>query len=134
MTRIPTPFGLALVACLLAGCSSEQSISDSSETTTAADQPTTSAYEAMLFEVFGEPDSRKVELGVNTCNKNPQAEVVATEAEVRIAIVFETREGDTGSGDCADSVKIVLDEPLGSRTVIDDATGEEVKILEPGST
>ena len=114
MTRIPILPGLVLVACLLAGCSSEQSISDSPETTTVPEQTTTPAGEAMLFEVMGEPGSKKIGAGVNTCNKNPRAEVVETETEVRIAIVFETREGDTGSGDCADGVDIVLQEPLRS--------------------
>ncbi|MGB3859985.1 MAG: hypothetical protein WA912_12100 [Ornithinimicrobium sp.] len=98
------------------------------------EQTTTPADEAMLFEVMGEPGSKKIGAGVNTCNKNPRAEVVETETEVRIAIVFETREGDTGSGDCADGVDIVLQEPLGTRSVIDDATGKEVELLEPGST
>lgn len=110
----------ALAVLVLAGCGSEPS------------EPRGPSG-PMLNEVFGEPGSAELELGVNTCNQNPRAEVEETVTEVRISMVADEIDGD-GAGDCSDGTRVTLDEPLRDREVIDNATGESVEVLSPDST
>lgn len=86
--------------------------------------------ETMLRVVVGEPSSTRLELGVNTCNQNPQAEVEESAEDVRIQIVVDqVQTGDRN--DCADNTKVVLKEPLGDRQVVNAETGKVIQVTPP---
>lgn len=111
MTHIRLAAVAAIVVLILSGC----------------------AAKPMIFEVKGESGSHELSFGVNTCNRNPRAIVTETPDKVRIAIEADPVNGN-GEAECADSVQVVLSEPLGDRAVIDDATGDALEILDPDST
>lgn len=82
--------------------------------------------DAPVTEVYVRPDDRQLEVGVDTCNQDPQVTVVETEDEVRLSS-NETLPRGAGD-DCLDNDIVTLDVPLGDRTVIDEATGDEVRV------
>lgn len=69
-------------------------------------------------------DDTTVSVEVQSCNGEPEVvEAERTATEIRIEVVATTYpEGD----DCQDSIEIDLDEPLGSRAVVDATTGERL--------
>ena len=80
-----------------------------------------------VFAAYGDPASTRLELNVASCNENPTAEVVASDAEVRVKV----KSGHWLSriaGDCADGVVVTLNAPLGTRTVVDQSTGQAVEV------
>jgi hypothetical protein len=85
-----------------------------------------------ISSVSGEPSSRLLSFGINTCNADLSAEVEETAEEVRIRVHAE----NNTMGDCADSMRLTLDDDLGNRRVIDDRTGAELRVssrlAEPG--
>jgi hypothetical protein len=85
-----------------------------------------------LSSVSGERLSRTLSFGINTCNADLSADVEETAEEVRIRVHAE----NNTTGDCADSMRVTLDDDLGNRRVIDDRTGEELRVssrlAEPG--
>jgi hypothetical protein len=79
-----------------------------------------------ILEASGEPDSRKLILGIASCT----AEAVTTdieEVDESVRILVQTDGGDEGP-DCGDLVTVTLDEPLGSRDVVDLSTGDVVQV------
>lgn len=70
--------------------------------------------------------SRTLTVSVNTCNANPRAAVV--EGEQQITITVEADRQPLGLDDCADSIAIELEEPLGDRRVIDGTSGQELPV------
>jgi len=82
--------------------------------------------------VSGEPSSRLLSFGINTCNADLSAEVEETAEEVRIRVHAE----NNTTADCRDGMRVILDDDLGNRRVIDDRTGEELRVssrlAEPG--
>jgi Domain of unknown function (DUF4352) len=88
--------------------------------------------DVLIRGVSGEPSSRLLSLGINTCNADLSADVEETAEVVRIRIHAEN---DT-SDDCGDGMRLTLDDALGNRRVIDDRTGEELhvssRLVEPG--
>ena len=82
--------------------------------------------------VTGEPSSRLLSLGIDTCNADLSAEVEETAEEVRIRVHAENDTTD----DCGDSIRLTLDDTLGNRHVIDDRTGAQLRVssrlAEPG--
>ena len=83
-----------------------------------------------FFAAYGEPASTKLELNVNSCNEKPTAVVEEFATEVRVEVMSDRRLGRNG-GDCADSVTVTLSEPLGTRRVVDESTGEVVDVQRP---
>ncbi len=83
-----------------------------------------------FFAAYGEERSTKLELNVNSCNEKPTAEVEESATEVRVEVMSSRRLGRNG-GDCADSVTVTLSEPLGTRRVVDESTGEVVEVQRP---
>jgi hypothetical protein len=85
-----------------------------------------------LSSVSGERLSHTLSFGINTCNADLSADVEETAEEVRIRVHAE----NNTTGDCADSMRVTLDDDLGNRRVIDDRTGEELRVssrlAEPG--
>lgn len=75
--------------------------------------------------VYGNPASTTLEVGVDTCNADP--EVTAEESATEVRLSVEVEQSET-SGDCRDSVDVELEAPLGDRQVIDDATGDVVDV------
>jgi len=69
----------------------------------------------------------QVELGINTCNADLDALVVESDTTVEVTI---TAENDT-TDDCADSIVITLDKPLGHRRLINGSTGDLLDV-QPG--
>lgn len=66
-------------------------------------------------------------VGVNTCNASPRAAVMETDRQISITVRSDRQ--PLGSDDCADSIDIELDEPLGDRRVIDGASGDELVVI-----
>ena len=77
--------------------------------------------------VNGEPSSRLLGLGIATCNADLSADVEETAEEVRIRVHAEN---DTRN-DCRDFIRVTLDDALGDRSVIDERTGEELRVMPP---
>jgi Domain of unknown function (DUF4352) len=86
-----------------------------------------STDDVRIRSVTGEPLSRLLSFGINTCNADLSAEVEETAEEVRIRVHAE----NNTTGDCADSMRVTLDDDLGHRRVIDDRTGEELRVGSP---
>ena len=67
-------------------------------------------------------------LSVGACNaENNQATVDETAEAVTVTVVTDD---PSGGADCADGVRVVLDEPLGVRELIDGSTGQAVEVHE----
>jgi hypothetical protein len=77
--------------------------------------------------VIGEPSSHLLSLGTATCNADLSADVEETAEEVRIRVHAEN---DTRN-DCRDFIRVTLDDALGDRSVIDERTGEELRVMAP---
>jgi hypothetical protein len=80
-----------------------------------------------VFAVYGDAASTRLELNVASCNENPTAEVVESDTEVRVHVTSGRWLGRNAS-DCADGVVVTLKAPLGTRTVIDQSTGQAVEV------
>jgi hypothetical protein len=78
-----------------------------------------------VIVVYGEPESTRLEVSVNTCNRHPIVDAEETPDEVRLTITADDREN---AGDCADGDDVTLEAPLGDRVVIDESTGEQVEV------
>ena len=87
--------------------------------------------DAEILEVFLAPDGTRLEVGVGTCNQDPNVTAVETADEVRLSSNEKVPRGD--SADCADADNVMLEQPLGERKVIDEATGKVLQVL-PGET
>lgn len=96
----------ALALLMLAGC--------------GADEPA-------VVTVYGDPESTRLEVSVDTCNRNPVVTVEETSDEVHLTVAADEPSGD-GVDDCMDGAVVSLDAPLGDRTVVDDSTGERVDV------
>jgi hypothetical protein len=83
-----------------------------------------SSDDVRIRSVYGEPSWRLLELGINTCNADLSADVEETAEEVRIRVHAE----NNTTADCADGMRVTLDDALGNRRVIDDRTGEELRV------
>ncbi|MGY1905029.1 MULTISPECIES: hypothetical protein [unclassified Modestobacter] len=66
-------------------------------------------------------------LWLETCNGDPKTDVVQTDDDVTVTVV--STKHDPGDA-CQDAVTVTLDDPLGSRTVIDGSTGREASPME----
>ena len=77
--------------------------------------------------VYGDPESTRLEVGVDTCNRNPSVDAEETTEEVRLTATADEPSGD-GEDDCRDSVDLTLETPLGDRIVVDDSTDEQVEV------
>ena len=80
-----------------------------------------------VFAAYGDPASTRLELNVASCNENPTAEVVESDTEVRVQVTSGRWFG-RNADDCADGVTVVLNAPLGTRTVVDQSTGQTVEV------
>ena len=80
-----------------------------------------------ITEVYLRSDGVTIEVGVNTCNADLNAVVVESDTTVKMTI---TAENDT-TDDCADSIAITLDQPMGDRQLINGSTGDVVDV-QPG--
>lgn len=69
----------------------------------------------------------EIHLWVGTCNGEPEADVVETDAEVTITVVATRRSPGDG---CQDSLTVTLAAPLGDRGLIDGATGRAPEPME----
>ncbi len=66
-------------------------------------------------------------LWVDTCNGDPEVDVVETAQEVTVTVV-STRQNPGDA--CLDDVSVRLEEPLGDRGLIDGATGRAPEPME----
>ena len=80
-----------------------------------------------IIIVYGDPESTRLEVSVNTCNKHPVVEAEETKQEVRLTVTVDKPSGE-GEGDCADGDDVTLEAPLGDRIVVDNSTGEQVEV------
>lgn len=104
--RTAVAWAMPLAVLLLAGC--------------GTDAP-------RVLAVYGVPESTALEVGVDTCNRNPVVDAEETTEEVRLRVTADEPSGD-GAEDCRDSVRLTLEAPLGDRVVVDDSTGEQVPV------
>lgn len=74
-----------------------------------------------VVEVWGNASEARLDVTVDSCNKNPTVEVRESAEEVHLRAQARTRLGFY-SGDCLDGVSVELERSLGERTVVDDAT------------
>jgi hypothetical protein len=81
---------------------------------------------APVTEVYVRPDDRQLEVGVGTCNQDPRVTAVETDDEVRLSSNEVLPRG--AGNDCQDIDIVTLDTPLGDRKVIDEASGDEVRV------
>ena len=77
--------------------------------------------------VYGDPESTRLEVSVNTCNRNPSVDAEETNEEVRLTATADEPSGDDRE-DCLDGVDLTLKTPLGDRIVVDDSTDEQVEV------
>jgi hypothetical protein len=97
-----------MAALLLVGCST-------------ADRPS-------VATVTGTRDSTTLQVQADTCNQSPSIRAEESEEEVRLVVTAS--EGD--GSECLDPAEpVVLDVPLGERTLVDDATGEVLRLAAP---
>lgn len=80
-----------------------------------------------VFAAYGDPASTRPGLSVASCNENPTAEVVESRSEVRVQVT-SGRWCRRNADDCADGVVATLNAPLGTRTVVDQSTGQPVEV------
>ena len=80
-----------------------------------------------VFAAYGDAASTRLELNVASCNENPTAEVVESDTEVRVKVTSGRWLGHNAD-DCADGVAVTLNVPLGTRTVVDQSTGQTVEV------
>ena len=78
-----------------------------------------------ILAVYGDPQSRTLEVSVGVCDAELSADVEETAEEVRISV---TAEDATTVADCADYTVVTLDEDLGTRRVINSRTGEQLDV------
>lgn len=90
----------------------------------------TSAYTPKVVSVSGDAGATVLQVSVDSCNQNPQVTAEETDTEVRVQV--QTVERQQRRDDCLDSVELTLNEPLGSRTVVDATTGAELEVLPLG--
>lgn len=87
---------------------------------------TTTPVDAQLINAaYGAPDSRLLELAIDSCNQDPQATVEESTSEVRVTVSLS---GVDAGLACQDSVKVELSAPLAGRRVIDAVSGEAVPV------
>jgi hypothetical protein len=86
-----------------------------------------SSDDVRIRGVDGEPTWRLLGLVINTCNADLSADVEETAEEVRIRVHAE----NNTTGDCRDGMRVTLDDALGNRRVIDDRTGEQLRVVSP---
>ena len=79
-----------------------------------------------MCAAYGDPESTRLQLNVASCNENPTAKVVESNTEVRVEVTSARWLG-RNADDGADGVIVTLDAPLGTRTVVDQSTGETVE-------
>lgn len=86
--------------------------------------------ERSFFAAYGKAGSTELELNVDSCNESLTAEVKESATQVRVTVTSDRRLGRS-RGDCADSVTVSLAEPLGTRRLVDESTGEVVAVQAP---
>jgi hypothetical protein len=72
-------------------------------------------------------DDVVLHLWIDTCNGEPETDVVETAEDVTITVVSTKR--DPGNA-CQDPVTVTLAAPLGDRPLIDGSTGDEPEPME----
>lgn len=76
-------------------------------------------------------DPYRLGIGVSACLGDPKVtQVRETDDEVEVKVIAFTRPFH-GGPDCADGVAVRLEEPLGTRSVIDRHTGERLRVTRP---
>ena len=80
-----------------------------------------------VFAAYGDAASTRLELNVASCNESPTAEVVESDTEVRVHVTSGRWLG-RNADDCADGVVVTLNAPLGTRTLVDQSTGQTVEV------
>lgn len=73
--------------------------------------------------------SRTVYVGVPSCNGDAEVTSLAqSDDEVRLEVTTTYPAPGWGGDGCADSIDVLLDAPLGDRTLIDESTGEPITV------
>lgn len=83
------------------------------------------ANSQLINAAYGAPDSRHLELAINSCNRDPQVAVEESGSDIHVTVSLT---GADSGLDCQDSVKVELAAPLDGRRVIDAVNGESVRV------
>ncbi|MDQ3526642.1 MAG: hypothetical protein M3424_01890 [Actinomycetota bacterium] len=86
---------------------------------------------APVFEVWSGTDERELQVGVDTCNREPEVTALETATEVRLSVRVN-RSFALTKNDCLDGAMVTLKEPLGDRQVVDDSTGVQLTVQKAG--
>ena len=90
-----------------------------------AGSPAVSRQPVSITDVQSGPTPLSLVLTVASCNGAPRAAVAEDNAEVRVTVT--ARVGGDNANACADGVKVVLQRPLGSRSLIDGAVNRQLR-------
>ncbi|MFK5581955.1 hypothetical protein [Serinicoccus sp. LYQ131] len=82
-----------------------------------------------IVEVWGTADGQELDVGVGTCEGNPTVTAVGTADEVRLSASMARSFSPFATTDCGTLRTVTLEEPLGDRQVVNDATGEQLEVL-----
>ena len=82
--------------------------------------------DTQIFAVAGDRDGTELRLGINSCNAT-EIHVRVTEEADTVDLLVQTVGGHEGD-ECADATKVVLDEPLADRLVVDETTGDVITV------
>ena len=79
-----------------------------------------------LLGALLQEDTTAVEVEFSGCDSSPEVEVVESASTVRITVA-----GPNGGCEPVHELVVQLDGPLGDRTLVDGATGDEVEVTRP---
>ncbi|WP_454856900.1 hypothetical protein [Promicromonospora soli] len=82
-----------------------------------------------ITAVYGAADSRELEISVDTCNRNPVAEVEETPESVTVSVAVDSASWWEAQGECQDAVLVTLQDQLGERSIVDGDTGRDLDLL-----
>lgn len=85
----------------------------------------------VVYAQVSPADAARLEVGAGACHREPyRVRVTETSLEVRISLVARSYHGSAEAA-CSDGVIVHLRQPLGSRVVVDAATGASVRVFRP---
>jgi hypothetical protein len=88
---------------------------------------TTERVPTALLDASADRTGTRLMVALDTCSGKPEVvDVSETTTEVRARVLSDDESGD--SLGCAVALGVRLQEPLGDRVVIDDSTGDRVKV------
>ncbi len=86
------------------------------------------SYQPGIHNAVASGDGRTLDLSMNNCHGDYSVSIIETSDRVSIEVTDNRTPISLSGDDCADSVHMNLDEPLGSRTLVNDLDGSEINV------